>query len=858
MRNMLFFTLICCLLGGLVSAQSVTPWLTRGDQSALLAQQSSVSFGGNTGNTSATITLNSGTEYQTIDGFGFTLTQASAQVIAGLNGTQKSQLLQELFGSGGLGISALRISIGASDLSNSVYSYNETSGDVAMNNFSLSGPDQTYLIPVLKDILAINPGIKILATPWTAPTWMKTNNTWIGGSLRTDRYAAYALYFVKYLEAMNAEGIQIWAITPQNEPENPFNEPSMEMTSSEQKNFINGHLGPQIAASPYSPKIIAFDHNCDNTAYPIDVLNNSSFVDGAAFHLYGGDISAMSTVRNATGKNVYFTEQYTDSGGNFNGDFSWHLRNVVLGSMNNWSKTVFEWNLAADSNNEPRTPGGCTECLPAVTIPNANSYSRNVSYYIIGQVAKFIKPGAKRVASSNNNGQLHSATFRNPDGQMVVVAYNDNGGNMTVRVKDGTKAFDYTIPGQSAATMVWTPGGGNSQTPYSGVISVPGTVEAENFDNGGQGVAYNDSDASNNGGQYRSTGVDISNASEGGFNVGWTSDGEWLEYTVNVASAGDYDFTFRVASPGTNGRLNVAFNGSNKTGTVSIPNTGGWQNWSDVTVSDVNLSAGQQVMRVNITSGGFNFNRITIDAVQSSGFAGYYNIISRSSSKGLDVAGNATNNNANVQQYEINNGGGDNQRWEFVDVGGGYYNIKVKSTSKCLSQRTYSNTNVVQQNCNGYNRQKWELIDVGGGYFSLRNRATSRRLDVSGNSTSNSANIQTWSNTNASNQQWRFEQVETGSNRLAGPQVQSEVEMQAREVELFPNPANNELTVNLPDVHDFSSATLLDATGRQLVETPVKPKMIQLEFDLKKLPAGLYFVHLNSPTQRVIKRLIKN
>lgn len=703
----LFFLLICLLSGSLLTAQSVTPWLTKGDKSALLSKRPTVSFNTNTAATANTITLQS-SKSQSIVGFGFTLTQASAQVISGLNSSKQDQLLKELFGNTGLRISGLRISIGASDLSNSVYSYNQTNGDVNMNNFSLNGPDKTYLIPILKKILAINPNIKILATPWTAPTWMKTNNAWIGGSLRTDRYAAYARYFVKYLEAMDDEGIKIWAITPQNEPENPFNQPSMSMTSAQQKSFINNHLGPQLANSPYNPKIIAFDHNCDNTAYPIDVLNNSSYVDGAAFHLYGGNISAMSTVRNATGKNVYFTEQYTGSDGNFSGDFSWHMRNVVIGSLSNFSRTVFEWNLAANSNNGPRTPGGCTDCLPAITVPNASSYSRNVSYYIIGQVSKFVRPGARRINSSNNNGQLHSVAFENTNGQRVVIAYNDAGVNKTVRVRDGSKAFNYTIAGKSAVTFVWTP--------------------------------------------------------------------------------------------------------------------------------SLNLS-------------------------------GDFNIISRRSNKGLDVANNSGSNNANVQQYEINNGGGDNQRWEFVDVGGGYYNIKVKSTNKCLSQRSNSNSNVVQQNCTTANRQRWKPISLGGGFFSLQNKHSGKRLDVAGNSTNNGANIQTWNNTNNSNQQWRFEQVETGSNRLAdipieyeggSAQVQAKLGAQDEQVELFPNPAKNELTVNLPNLHDFIGAKILDASGRQLMEATVSKETIQMEFNLSGLPAGVYFIHFNSPTSPVVRRLIKN
>ena len=440
-----------------VESQSVTPWLTSGDKTRLLQQQGPVSFSTVASSTNATIYLYPATTYQNMDGFGFCLTEGSAEAINVLNSTQQTALLNELFDkSTGLGISVLRISIGASDLSSSDYSYNETANDVSMLNFSLAGPDMNYLIPLLKKILIINPAIKILATPWSAPRWMKTNGSWIGGSLKTNYYAAYANYFVKYLGAMKSQGITVWGITPQNEPENPNNEPSMTMTSTEEKNFIDNNLGPAITNAGYSSvKIIAFDHNCDNTAYPIDVCNNSSYVDGAAFHLYAGNISALTTVRNATNKNVYFTEQYTASNGSFSGDLGWHLQNVVLGSANNWAKTVIEWNLANNAGIGPHTPGGCTTCLGAITVNNSTSYTRNVSYYIIGQISKFVNPGAIRIGSTVFGSNVSCATFQNLDGTLASVIYNGNSAAQTVKLVWNSLSFTYTVPGSTAATFVW-------------------------------------------------------------------------------------------------------------------------------------------------------------------------------------------------------------------------------------------------------------------------------------------------------------------------------------------------------------------------------------------------------------------
>lgn len=444
---------ICSFLFSAKSfSQSVDVWLTKGDQTVRLEQQPSIVLE-NISADSPTISIDDNFNGQTIDGFGFMLTQGSAEVISGLDEDIQDTLLEELFNPvSGNGISVLRISIGASDLSNSVYTFNETDGDVSMDNFSLNGPDKIYLIPILKKILLINPNIKILATPWTPPTWMKNNNTWIGGRLETQYYAAYASYFVKYLEAMDEEGITIWAITPQNEPENGNNEPSLLMNSGEQKDFINNHLGPAIENSGFTPKIIAFDHNCDNTQYPIDVLNNSSFVDGAAFHLYAGDISALSTVRNQTGKNVYFTEQFTSSNGDFNNDFGFHMENVVIGSLKNWSKTVIEWNLATDINFGPRTPGGCSECLGGITINSNSSFTRNVSYYIVSQLSGFVQPGAIRLGSDD---QILNVAFKNPDDSRVLLVYNLNDSNREVDVNWGGNSFQYTIPARSAITFKW-------------------------------------------------------------------------------------------------------------------------------------------------------------------------------------------------------------------------------------------------------------------------------------------------------------------------------------------------------------------------------------------------------------------
>ena len=440
-----------------VFSQTVTPWLTTGDKTKLIAQQNTVSFAASSGSANATISINTGLKYQTMDGFGFAFTEGSAEVISTLSAMQQDALLTELFNkTTGIGVSVIRISIGASDLSSSDYFYNSTPGDVNMTNFSLAGPDLTYLIPLLKKMLIINPDIKILASPWSPPLWMKSNNGVYGGSLLTKYYTAYANYFVRYFHEMKLQGINIWGITVQNEPGNGTNDPSMLMTSAEQKNFINNYLGSAMALAGFgSIKIIAYDHNCDNTAFPIDVCNNSAYVDGAAFHLYAGNISAMTTVKNATNKNIYFTEQYTGAGGDFSGGFSWHMQNVIIGAATNWAKAIIEWNLASNPTQDPHTVGGCSTCLGAITVDNALGYTRNVSYYIVGQISKFVKDGAVRIDATTSDATIGSVGFKNSDGSNAVLIYNSNNSSKTVKVLYSSKSFNYTIPAASAVTFVW-------------------------------------------------------------------------------------------------------------------------------------------------------------------------------------------------------------------------------------------------------------------------------------------------------------------------------------------------------------------------------------------------------------------
>jgi glucosylceramidase len=442
----------------------VSVWTTYADRSLLFSSVSPITFKKTT-STAPKITVDTTTRYQTMDGFGYTLTGGSAMLLnQKMTASNRTALLRELFltEQNGIGVSYLRVSIGASDLDAQVFSYNDLppgETDVNLDDFSLD-PDRVNLIPVLKQIVALNPSIKIMGSPWSAPKWMKTNNSVKGGSLKPEYYPVYAKYFVKYIQGMAAEGITIDAITIQNEPEHPGNTPSMTMTSSQQNEFIKSHLGPAFDAAGITAKIILFDHNCDNPGYPIAILNDAvtkPMVDGSAFHMYLGDISALTTVHNAhPDKNVYFTEQWTSGNGDFGGDLRWHVKTLIVGAPRNWSRNVLEWNLAADQNFDPHTnDGGCTMCQGALTINNTSgAVSRNVSYYIIAHASKLVPPGSVRIGS-NVVGNLHNVAFLTPSGKKVLIVVNDNNDPATFAIAYKSYTATATLPAGAVATYYW-------------------------------------------------------------------------------------------------------------------------------------------------------------------------------------------------------------------------------------------------------------------------------------------------------------------------------------------------------------------------------------------------------------------
>ncbi|MBC8155182.1 MAG: glucosylceramidase [Bacteroidetes bacterium] len=446
---------------GTASPGRIAVWLTNPDRSSLFRQQPGLSFSPATTSPNPTITVDETQPFQSIDGFGYTLTGGSAMLLQRMNAGARAALLTELFATDGnnIGVSYLRISIGASDLDDRVFSYDDLPAgqtDTSLTRFSLA-PDRQYLIPVLKQILAINPTLKILGSPWSPPTWMKTNSNSKGGSLKPEFYETYARYFVKYVQGMQAEGIRIDAITIQNEPLHPGNNPSLLMLPGEQATFIKKNLGPAFKAAGITTKIILYDHNADRPDYPITILNDpeaAQYVDGSAFHLYAGPIDALTAVHDAhPTKNLYFTEQWVGAPGNLAGDLAWHVKTLIIGATRHWSRTVLEWNLAADPQQNPHTVGGCDRCLGALTI-DGDAVTRNPAYYTVAVASKFVRPGSVRIGSTMPE-TLPNVAFRTPTGQTVVIVLNTRSSPQSFTIRHQDKATTATLPKGTVGTYVW-------------------------------------------------------------------------------------------------------------------------------------------------------------------------------------------------------------------------------------------------------------------------------------------------------------------------------------------------------------------------------------------------------------------
>jgi glucosylceramidase len=470
------------VLAPAVSAAPPAPrvWLTTGDRSSLLAEQPAGALGAPADGL-PTVTVDPSQSFQTIEGFGASITDSSAHLLAA--SPERDAIMRDLFDPRrGLGLSYLRQPMGASDfVSGPHYTYDDLppgETDFRMRRFSIAH-DRAQILPLLRQARALNPSLKVLATPWSPPAWMKTSGSLVGGRFIAEQryYDAYARYFVRFVRDYRQAGVPIDALTLQNEPQNrnPSGYPGMDFRDGEEARLVET-LGPRLRRAGLRTKLLGYDHNWSlhpNDAGPPDDPANPDYAKsllsdpgarrwlaGTAFHCYSGDPERQSALHDAfPDKDIYFTE----CSGTLSGDpattfpdtLHWHTRYLTVGAVRNWAKTVITWNLALDPAGGPHN-GGCDTCTGVVTIDPATGHATpGADYYVLGHVTKFVRPGAVRIGSTVA-GTIWDVAFRNRDGSIVVLAVNDDWGTGSQRfnVRLGDRGFSYELPAGAVATFV--------------------------------------------------------------------------------------------------------------------------------------------------------------------------------------------------------------------------------------------------------------------------------------------------------------------------------------------------------------------------------------------------------------------
>jgi glucosylceramidase len=472
---------------------TVTVYETTSDGKQLLAQQPSVTFGSAAGTGSFTVQVTPATVLQPWDGVGGALTDSAASVIAALPAAQQQTVLQDLFSTtNGAGFNMVRLPMGSSDFSTiGDYSYDDVptgQTDPTLANFSIVH-DEINIIPELKAAYAINPLIKLIAVPMSPPAWMKTDDSMNGVSgastavsqiLAAD-FPYLANYFVKFLQDYSAQGLPIYAISAQNEPLNTASgAPTAILTATDEATFIANNLGPALQTAQtagLSPvKIFGMEDNWADTAYAQTLLQSSAaqYLAGTSFHWYEGIVSAMSTVQALnTNKGVWFTESTgtvscptkttcpTLTGSTFSAaGFATQMQELTIGVPQNSGRSVMGWNLVLNQNEGPQN-NGCYDCVGVMTINSntspASMYFNN-TYYALGHIGKFVTPGANVIGTTTQTTTgVQDVGFLNPDGSLVVVAFNGAAAAETITVASNGMNFNYTMPAGAAVTFKWHP-----------------------------------------------------------------------------------------------------------------------------------------------------------------------------------------------------------------------------------------------------------------------------------------------------------------------------------------------------------------------------------------------------------------
>ncbi len=457
-----------------VETKGAKAYVTTADKSQLFAE-STIEFG-KAVSMSPNIVRFTEDRYQSVDGFGLAITQASCYNLLKMSKADRTRFLTELFDPiDGVGSSLIRVCIGGSDFSMSEYTWCDSEG---ISHFAIHESEFTYLFPILDEIYAINPNVKIIGSPWSVPIWMKmavsgngAHNAWTSGRLNPKYYKDYATYFVKWIQAMEARGYKVMAVTLQNEPLNHGNSMSTYMPWTDQRDFLVQGIGPAFKAAGLSTKVLLFDHNYnydnqgDQNNYPINILNDkeaNAFAAGSAWHNYGGSVTVLDGVHSAfPDKDIYFTEA---SIGTWNYNFASCLindfRDIFLGTLGRYGKGVTLWNLMLDNERKPYRPGGCSTCYGAVTINNStyaySSIERNTHYYNVAHASKVVKPGAVRIGTKgvSKTGITYQA-YLNTDGSYGILILNESSSEQQLVFATDKRSVTVNIPAKSIESVIW-------------------------------------------------------------------------------------------------------------------------------------------------------------------------------------------------------------------------------------------------------------------------------------------------------------------------------------------------------------------------------------------------------------------
>ncbi len=440
-------------------------WMTSGDRSRLLSEQPPLQFEPAAGEDGPVIVVDPDQRFQEIVGFGAAITDASAWLIQNrLEEPARAALIEELFGreGGGLGFSFTRVTIGASDFSLDHYSLADVA-DPSLAGFSTARMKE-FVFPTVRRALAVNPDLKVMASPWSAPGWMKTTGSMIQGQLKPEFYPTYAEYLRRYIDSAAAHGVPTDYLSIQNEPDfEPDSYPGMRWGPEDRAVFVGQHLGPLLRDAGIDTRILDWDHNWDLPQQPLTMLADErarAYTAGVAWHCYNGEVSAQSQVREVwPDKDVFFTEC---SGGewapDFADSFAWTLKTLIIGSTEHWARGVLMWNLALDETYGPHA-GGCGDCRGVVKIDSrTGAVERNQEYYAFGHASRFVLPGARRVASQEPEG-LSAVAFVNPDGRRVLIVLNEAATPAAFRIREGERSAAAELPPRTAATYVWPAAG---------------------------------------------------------------------------------------------------------------------------------------------------------------------------------------------------------------------------------------------------------------------------------------------------------------------------------------------------------------------------------------------------------------